>query len=32
MNPPDHAFMLCVDEKIQCRALERTQPVLCRWG
>ena len=28
MNPPDHALVLCVDEKSQVQALERTQPVL----
>lgn len=28
MNPPDNALVLCVDEKSQCQALERTQPVL----
>ena len=28
MNPPDHAVVLCVDEKSQVQALERTQPVL----
>jgi putative transposase len=27
-NPPDHAVVLCVDEKSQIQALERTQPVL----
>jgi transposase len=27
LNPPDHALVLCVDEKSQCQALERTQPV-----
>ncbi len=27
-NPPDHALMLCVDEKSQIQALERTQPLL----
>lgn len=27
-NPPDHAPVLCVDEKSQCRPLERTQPAL----
>jgi hypothetical protein len=26
-NPPDHALVLCVDEKSQIRALERAQPV-----
>src|ERR1019366_565197 len=28
MNPPDHAVVLCVDEKSQVQALERRQPVL----
>ena len=28
LNPPDDALMLCVGEKSQCPALERTQPVL----
>lgn len=28
LNPPDHALVLCVDEKSQIQALERTQPVL----
>ena len=28
MNPPNHALVLCVDEKSQCQALERSQPVL----
>lgn len=28
LNPPDHAIVLCVDEKSQCQALERTQPIL----
>jgi len=28
LNPPDHAIVLCVDEKSQIQALERTQPVL----
>jgi transposase len=28
LNPPDHALVLCVDEKSQCQALERTQPML----
>jgi putative transposase len=27
-NPPDKALVLCVDEKIQVQALDRTQPVL----
>ena len=28
LNPPDKALVLCVDEKAQVQALERTQPVL----
>ena len=28
LNPPDKAMVLCVDEKSQCQALDRTQPVL----
>jgi len=28
MSPPDHAIVLCLDEKSQIQALERTQPVL----
>lgn len=28
LNPPDKALVLCVDEKSQVQALERTQPVL----
>ena len=28
MNPPDHAIVLCVDEKSQVQALDRTQPGL----
>jgi transposase len=28
MNPPDHAIVLCVDEKSQVQALNRTQPIL----
>lgn len=28
LNPPDNALVLCVDEKSQCQALERTQPAL----
>jgi hypothetical protein len=31
LNPPEKALVLCCDEKSQCQALERTQPV-CRWG
>ena len=28
LDPPDHALVLCVDEKSQVQALERTQPLL----
>jgi transposase len=28
MSPPDHAIVLCLDEKSQIQALQRTQPVL----
>jgi hypothetical protein len=28
VNPPEHAVVLCVDEKSQIQALERTQPIL----
>jgi transposase len=28
MNPPDHAIVLCVDEKSQIQALDRSQPLL----
>jgi putative transposase len=28
LHPPEHAMVLCVDEKSQCQALERTQPSL----
>jgi transposase len=28
MNPPDHAAVICVDEKTAVQALDRTQPVL----
>ena len=28
MNPPEHAMVLCVDEKSQIQALERSQPLL----
>jgi putative transposase len=28
LNPPENAFVLCVDEKSQIQALDRTQPVL----
>ncbi len=28
LHPPDHAMVLCVDEKSQIQALNRTQPTL----
>jgi putative transposase len=28
LNPPDHAWVLCVDERSQIQALHRTQPIL----
>ncbi len=28
LNPPDHAVVLCVDEKTRVQALDRTQPML----
>jgi transposase len=28
MNPPDHALVLCIDEKSQIQALDRMQPLL----
>jgi transposase len=28
MNPPDHALVMCIDEKSQIQALDRTQPLL----
>jgi len=28
LNPPDHAVVLCVDEKTQIQALQRSQPML----
>ena len=28
LNPPEHAVVLCVDEKSQIQALDRTQPIL----
>lgn len=28
MNPPEHAVVLCVDEKSQIQALDQTQPLL----
>ena len=28
LNPPEHAIVLCVDEKSQVQALDRTQPIL----
>jgi hypothetical protein len=27
LNPPENAAVLCTDEKSQCQALERTQPI-----
>jgi hypothetical protein len=33
LNPPDKAVGLCLDEKTQVQALERTQPLsLTPWG
>jgi transposase len=28
LNPPEHAIVLCIDEKSQVQALDRTQPIL----
>ncbi|MDP9300128.1 MAG: IS630 family transposase [Actinomycetota bacterium] len=28
LNPPEHAVVLCIDEKSQIQALDRTQPIL----
>jgi hypothetical protein len=28
LNPPEHAIVMCVDEKSQIQALDRTQPGL----
>ena len=28
LNPPDNAVVVCIDEKSQCQALERSQPIL----
>jgi len=28
LSPPDKALVICIDEKSQCQALERTQPML----
>jgi hypothetical protein len=28
MNPPENAIVLCIDEKTQIQALDRTQPEL----
>jgi hypothetical protein len=28
LNPPDRAIVLCLDEKSQVQALNRTQPIL----
>jgi len=30
LDPPEHAMVLCVDEKSQIQALDRTQPGACR--
>jgi hypothetical protein len=30
LNPPQQALVLCVDEKTQIQALDRTQPTLSR--
>ena len=32
LHPPDHALVLCVDEKSQIQALDRTQPLLPMHG
>ena len=32
LNPPEHALVLCVDEKSQIQALDRTQPGLADEG
>jgi len=32
MNPPEHALVLCIDEKSQIQALERTQPDTARFA
>ena len=32
LDPPHHALVLCVDEKSQIQALNRTQPVLSMWA
>ena len=32
LNPPDNAMVLCVDEKGQTQALERTQPSAAPWA
>jgi hypothetical protein len=31
LSPPERAIVLCVDEKSQVQALDRTQPC-CRWA
>jgi hypothetical protein len=31
LNPPEHAIVLCADEKSQIQALDRTQPPLIPW-
>jgi transposase len=28
LNPPENAVVVCIDEKTQCQALERSQPIL----
>jgi len=28
LSPPEHALVLCIDEKSQCQALDRSQPLL----
>ena len=32
LNPPDRALVLCVDEKSQIQALDRTRPLLPMWN
>jgi len=32
LNPPDRAIVLCVDEKSQVQALNRTEPILPRFA
>ena len=31
LNPPEHAIVLCADEKSQIQALDRTPPTCARW-